>query len=145
MVIEQYRTAMTKEKRKETKGQETTGIADIAGLIKPETRRSQARREARILLWVFAPEEARNHIERNLERTRNTTENDTLDFWLEVEATFNAIVAGETDEVEEFIHLLSFVDSLEPRENWIVPLLEDVPFRDFRAQLFAAVEDYKKM
>jgi len=28
---------------------------------------------------------------------------------------------------------LNFVNSLEPREKWIVPLLEDVPFQDFRA------------
>ena len=126
------------------KGSKVPGIADMAGLVQPKTRQDRARREARILLWVFTPEEARNHIERNLERTKNTTEDDTHDFWLEVEASFNTIVAGETNEVEEFMHLLSFVDSLEPRENWIVPLLKDVPFQDLRSQLFAVVEDYKK-
>jgi hypothetical protein len=31
-----------------------------------------------------------------------------------VKKIFDVITAGETDEIEEFIHLLSFVSSLEP-------------------------------
>ncbi len=116
----------------------------MAGLSQHKTWQGRVEAEARTLTWVFTPEEARNHINLNLERTKNATEDDTHEFWLAVEAAFEAITEGNADEVEELIHLLRFTNELEPREKWIVPLLKDTSFQDLRSQLFAIVEDYKK-
>jgi len=121
-----------------------TGIADIAGFSQQKALSNCAEKEARILTWVFTPEQARNHIDLNLERTKDVTGDDTHEFWLAVESAFEAIEQGKTDEVDELIHLLRFVNELKPREKWIVPLLKDTPFQDLRSQLFAIVEDYKK-
>jgi len=144
-VLDDYWSVITRKKRQEMKGCEATGIADIAGITQRKLQLRQAGLEARILLWVFTLEAACRHIECNLERTRNIADDDAHEFWLEVEKTFDVITTGETDEVEEFIHLLNFVNSLEPRENRIVPLFKGVPFQDFRSQLFAVIEDYKKV
>jgi len=126
-------------------GVEAIGIADIAGVTRQKTQLDKAEIEARILLWVFTVEEAQRHIEYNLERTKNAVENDAYKFWLGVKDVFKAVVSGKTDEVEDFMHLLSFINSLEPKEKWIISLLKDVPFQDLKSQLFAVIEDYKKV
>jgi|GEM_PF-2714167 len=105
---------------------------------------NRAEEEAWVLRWVFKEEGARNYIDAHLDRTKKGTEEDNYKFWLEVEAAFDVVVAGKTDEIEEFIYLLNFVRSLEPRNKWIMPLLKDTPFQDLRSQLFAVVEDFKK-
>lgn len=130
--------------KKEMRKMEKTGIADIAGIIEEKAVLCNADSEAWIIKWTFSPEEARNHISLNLERTKNAIGDNTHEFWLAVEKTFNAITEGKIDEVEEFSQLLKFANKLEPREERILPLLEDNPFLAFRSQLFALLEDYKK-
>jgi len=113
-------------------------------LADPKTRSEMAEKEARFLLWCFSKDEARNHIECNLARSEPLTEQDTHEFWKEVKAAFDTIVAGEDDEIKECIHLLDFVNDMKPREQWSIPLLDSIVFKDFRTRLFTIIEDYKK-
>ena len=125
---------------KRNEGAATAGLAEITYA---KSRSIRANREAQSLLWVLKHEDANKHINCNLERTLETPESEAHRYWLEVKSVFDAIAGRKIDKVEDFIHLLNFVNSLEPQEKWIGPLLKDVPFQDLQSQLLTVVEDYK--
>lgn len=116
----------------------------MAGITAEKAGRCDAESEAWVIKWTFSQDKARNHIDLNLERPQKSGQETYYPFWLDVESIFNEITTGRTDEIEEFIRLIKFVNGLKPRKKWVFPLLEDKPFSDFQSQLFAIVEDYKK-
>jgi hypothetical protein len=103
-----------------------------------------AQREARTLLWVFPEKEAREHITRNLERTKKGTDFDCYAFWRKVETNFEDIVKGRTSKLDELIYLLNFVERLEPHEQFIDRVIKHNSFQDLRTQLLTIMEDMKK-
>jgi hypothetical protein len=115
-------------------------VADIT----PEMRLNLAEKEARFLLWCFGKGEAHKHINLNLSRSKPITESDTHEFWKEVKVAFNTIINGKIDEIDECIHLLDFLNTMQPREKWVTPLVNSIAFHDFRTQLFTIIEDYKE-
>lgn len=111
--------------------------------VTPNERLNLAEKEARFLLWCFSKKEAQKYIDLHLDRTGEDTQSNNHKFWKEVNASFNAIIAGRVDEIDECIQLLDFVNTMKPREKWVKPLTDSIVFNDFRAQLFTIIEDYK--
>jgi len=113
-------------------------------LSDPKTRSELVKKEAWFLLWRFGEDKARKHINLNLKaRNKPLTGNDSLEFWEEVKAVFDIIVAGKSDEIGECVHLLGFVNSMKPREKWVFPLINSIEFNDFRTRLLTIIEDYR--
>jgi len=108
-----------------------------------EIRAELAEKEARFLLLCFGEDGACKHIDLNLARSKPFAENDAYEFWKEVRVAFDTIIVGKSDEIEECIHLLDFVNSMKPQKKWVAPLLESAIFSDFRTRLFLIIEDYK--
>lgn len=112
-------------------------------LTDPKTRLDIAKEEALFLLWRFGEGTARKHITLNLAaRCKPLTGDDSLEFWADVKTAFDTIIVEKTDEIEECIHLLGFVNSMKPRKKWVAPLLRSIEFNDFRTRFFTIIKDY---
>ncbi|MBI1300059.1 MAG: hypothetical protein GC137_00235 [Alphaproteobacteria bacterium] len=110
-----------------------------------DTQQERAAQEARMLLWVFKSEEkVKDHIHHNLERTKHVSDEDSYDFWQEVERNFTAIINKETSALEELVYLIKFVDTLEPRDKWVHPITEGEPYKKFEEQLKGVMEKFGK-
>lgn len=48
------------------------------------------------------------------------------------------------DEYHALINLINHVNSFEPRDRWILPILRGRECQDFQNQLFTAIEDYER-
>ncbi len=48
------------------------------------------------------------------------------------------------DEYYHLIFLLNSVNEFEPRDKWIVPILQSHVCQDFKTQLLMAIEDYEE-
>lgn len=60
-----------------------------------------------------------------------------------------AIAAGSQaptiqDEYHALVNLINHVNSFEPRDKWILSILQGRESQDFQNQLFTAIEDYKR-
>ena len=49
---------------------------------------------------------------------------------------------NEKDEYHDLLKMLEQVNSFEPRENWILPIMRSNQCSDFRNQLLLAIEDH---
>ncbi len=99
--------------------------------------------EARFLEWQFEEKGmAEKYISAQYERSVQEKDEDNIIYWAEVQKKWNSIQDLKTDEYRSLVSLLTYVDSFEPRDKWIVPILKGNEFKDFRNQLLIAVEDY---
>ncbi len=68
---------------------------------------------------------------------------EAVKFWQEVEHYIMEDTPSDHRSTSDLITLIYQVDNFTPREEWIIPILEQTFCHDFKTQLLAAVEDYK--